>query len=468
MSIPDFTFCTKGSYCSEQQATIVGKDNKKIFHKTVTTLTGQGPAYSGSETKIYIIKPNAAKVDEWVLVATTKDGGKTHTFTNAAVADLKQSLAPGGNLNKNTKAQVQKTLEIGGHNQGPISLPGTSGSLDKINPQQQKALGIVPSSTDTTGIGSTNIDENALQNFINSEQIKNERNGTRNQFPGFKENGPLIYPDGLASTYQDIIKFNMLKYTPSKFDKEKFGFSKEKRNLIEDTIGTVILPIPAGISDSNNVSWNDGQINALEAGLASVAITGIESGLEAGGSELINQLDKIKSNAGDAGTALKAALAGNAAGVPGLLTRTTGAIINQNLELLFNQPTLRPFSFTFKLSARGKSEAKKIIQIIRFFKQGMSPIRTESNLFLKSPHTFKIRYMQRSGDNKSKEHPYIGQIKECALESFNVDYTPEGQYATFSDGIMVSYQITMQFRELEPIFNDDYGNDPIFPTEIGY
>ena len=76
--------------------------------------------------------------------------------------------------------------------------------------------------------------------------------------------------------------------------------------------------------------------------------------------------------------------------------------------------------------------------------------------------------MQRSGDNESKEHPYIGQIKECALESFNVDYTPEGQYATFSDGIMVSYQITMQFRELEPIFNDDYGNDPIFPTEIGY
>jgi hypothetical protein len=50
-----------------------------------------------------------------------------------------------------------------------------------------------------------------------------------------------------------------------------------------------------------------------------------------------------------------------------------------------------------------------------------------------------------------------------------VDYTPEGQYATFTDGAMVSYQITMQFSELEPVFNDDYGAlDNNADTEIGY
>jgi hypothetical protein len=50
-----------------------------------------------------------------------------------------------------------------------------------------------------------------------------------------------------------------------------------------------------------------------------------------------------------------------------------------------------------------------------------------------------------------------------------VSYTPEGQYATFNDGAMVSYQITMQFQELEPIFNEDYTNDGTKPSpDIGF
>ena len=93
----------------------------------------------------------------------------------------------------------------------------------------------------------------------------------------------------------------------------------------------------------------------------------------------------------------------------------------------------------------------------------MSPQRTPSNIFLKSPHTFKIRYLHR-GQN-GEEHKYIGKIKECALQNFTVDYTPEGQYATFYDGVMVSYEINMQFTELEPIFNED--NDKNY-GEIGF
>ena len=85
----------------------------------------------------------------------------------------------------------------------------------------------------------------------------------------------------------------------------------------------------------------------------------------------------------------------------------------------------------------------------------MSPIKESSNLFLKAPNTFKIQYLHRpQGENV--DHPYIGRIKECALQSVTTSYTPEGQYATFSDGVMVSYQLTMQFQELEPVFNNDY------------
>jgi hypothetical protein len=98
-----------------------------------------------------------------------------------------------------------------------------------------------------------------------------------------------------------------------------------------------------------------------------------------------------------------------------------------------------------------KEESEMIRKIIRFFKQGMSPIRTKSTLFLKAPHTFQLKYL-----HKGAEHKFLNKFKECALTNFSVSYTPEGQYATFQDGAMVSYQITMQFQELEPIFNDDY------------
>jgi hypothetical protein len=199
-------------------------------------------------------------------------------------------------------------------------------------------------------------------------------------------------------------------------------------------------------------------MNALEAAMAAAAFTGITEGLGAGvesfGKSLSAAVGEDKTGRG-----IGAAFAGAATGTNGnaILSRAEGAVVNPNLELLFNGPQLRPFQFTFKLSARSKDESKQIIKILNFFKRGMSPIKTESNLFLKAPNTFKIQYLHL-GQN-GQDHPYIGRIKECALQSVTTSYTPEGQYATFSDGVMVSYQLIMQFQELEPIFNSDYVDD---------
>jgi hypothetical protein len=116
---------------------------------------------------------------------------------------------------------------------------------------------------------------------------------------------------------------------------------------------------------------------------------------------------------------------------------------------------LRPFNFTFKMSARNEKESKQIIGILNFFKRGMSPIKSDANLFLKAPNTFRIQYIHRP-KGSDKDHPYIGKIKECALQNITVNYTPEGQYATFRDGVLVSYEMQMTFQELEPVYNSDY------------
>ena len=291
-----------------------------------------------------------------------------------------------------------------------------------------------------------------------------EAEGYRNKFPN------IVYPEKLKAEYQDVIKFNMVEYSPKKFttNTETFGLGARDNagSGNRKFIGSVTLPIPAGISDGNSVTWGSTNLNAKDLEIAKAGLSGIEGGVEGAANSFGSTIDKISRYSDDVKKAVKASFAGEAAGVQNLLTRTSGQVINPNMELLFQGPSLRPFSFTFKLAARNEEESKRIRSILRFFKQGMSPIRTQSNLFLKSPHTFQIQYL-----NLGKQHNYLNKFKECALQSFTVNYTPEGQYATFHTGAMVSYEITMQFQELEPVFNNDYGEgvgSSGYDTEIGF
>ena len=285
-----------------------------------------------------------------------------------------------------------------------------------------------------------------------------DRAGTRNKF------GNHVFPTSMDPG-QDVLKFNMMKYVPKKFDQKTFGFEDRAKNTRGRSIGSVILPIPAGIGDANAVSWGGNSMSAVQAALAQAALAGITKKPGEAVDSLLTSAQKVADNSGEVGTALANTLAGMASGNQNLITRTTGAILNPNLDLLFQAPTLRPFNFNFSLSPRDPKEAETVMKIIRFFKQGMSPIRSKSNLFLKSPHTFQLQYLLREG-RRSREHPFINKFKECALQSFGVQYTPTGNYSTFSDGVMTQYNISMTFTELEPVFNDDYGDQDL--AEIGF
>ena len=192
------------------------------------------------------------------------------------------------------------------------------------------------------------------------------------------------------------------------------------------------------------------------------AKTAIFDGLQQGANKFLDYIEKAKSNSGAIGSAVGNAFAAAAAGVDGqaLLSRTTGMVMNPNMELLFKGPSLRPFSFKFKLAPRGQTEADNIIKIIRFFKQGGAPIRSKSNLFLKSPHVFRLTYIHRG--EQGELHKKLNAFKTCALQGFGVNYTPTGNYATYQDGTMVAYDINMSFTEITPVFNDDYDLDDSF------
>ena len=142
-------------------------------------------------------------------------------------------------------------------------------------------------------------------------------------------------------------------------------------------------------------------------------------------------------------------------GNSGILARTAGASINNNLELLFQGPTLRGFSFQFRLTPRSADENKTIKKIIKTFKVSMVPEATESNLFLLSPHVFDITYLTTVGGSL-RQQPFMNKFKRCALKDFSVNYSPDGSYMTYKDGGMTAYDLSMTFAELDPVLANDY------------
>ena len=289
-----------------------------------------------------------------------------------------------------------------------------------------------------------------VKSQLSSELTKGGKDkiGTRREF------GTMVYPETLRQSEQDVIKFTILKYQPRGFKarENSLDFFGE-RSIFKgrEPVGTVVLPIPGGIGDSNSCDWGEDSMTAMQAAIANIGLSFL-TGTDLAG-QITGTAQGVQNNKDDIKEALSNSIVEAATGGQGgaLLSRTKGVIMNPNMELLFKKPQLRPFTFTFKLAPRSRTEAIQVINIIRTFKQSMAPIRSESNLFLRTPHTYRLQYMSRG-----KVHPYLNMFKECALTNLNMKYTPDGNYATYEDGVMTAYEMTMQFKELEPVFNDDY------------
>ena len=245
-----------------------------------------------------------------------------------------------------------------------------------------------------------------------------------------------------------------------------------RRNSTRRPISTMLLPIPSNIQDGNAVKYNDDELNSISAAAAAGAAN-LMRGTADAGFDIDRQIKNFKTsmtsalnqsglNLGNSQDLITKFLAGQAVGLFGgnvtiqqLLARQQGEIFNPNMELLFNGPTLRSFKFSFKMMPRNKDESDQVKNIIRTFKKGMAPKTSESRAFLKTPNIFELRYRQGG-----TEHRFLNKFKQCFLQDVSVNYTGEGNYATYEDGTPISMIMDLTFKELEPIYDIDY-EDPI-------
>ena len=295
----------------------------------------------------------------------------------------------------------------------------------------------------------------------------------------FDKDGEILkYPEAdLTSFGYDYIQITGHKYTTKNAGGypalgKPDGPVKATANDFKDTTGVssklgqvtkiIQLPMQPGLSESNAVDWTQDEINEIQRRGAGIAASGIN---DIRGSKTLEDFGKSFGNifSNSAKTAqqlindpslapfITAYFAGQAVGA-NIVGRSTGQVLNKNLELLFKGPKLRQFSFNFTFTPRSDTEALTIKKMIRFFKKSMAPEISPERIFLYTPDIFQLQYIH----NKGGGHPYLNRFKPCALTNFSANYTPGNSYMTYKDGSMTQYQVAMTFSELEPIYQNDH------------
>ena len=431
-------------------------------------------------------------------------------------------------LHQQTIASVQTAYNTaGGVNSGGKLGQWASKNFSTGTPGQTSVTpsnAVSPTSGGTGGGGLEQVGA-FLQNpaeFYNNFAVNGKEFGVGNEKIFAKH---MTYPIDMMTSQQDHLTISQFRYKPSKSD-AIFGGDDAVRqiltggvnadgsrrraglqfgsNLFETAIGTVFLPMPNSINDSNNVSWGTDEMGNIAAALTADTMSKVGPKIAtAVGADI---LGNVLGTGGLSGQALQiqniAALVGGGliskelAGILGgdftskilkkqgvevspesILARGAGIVPNSNMELLFNAPSLRAFNFSYRLSPRSSDEAIVVRRIIRFFKQGMAAKKMsgkagEASFFLGTPNVFKLEY--KSGNNPIDA---INKIKTCALTSFQCNYTPDGLWAAYEKGQPVSTTFSMSFNELEPIYDTDYQEDvfggrndlsPVNNNSVGY
>ena len=331
----------------------------------------------------------------------------------------------------------------------------------------------------------------------------------------------MKYPiDADYGNTQDYMLIKQYSYKPVRGDLftgegdalNTFANGVERDNPKKELINQVKLPIPNTLTDSNNVSWGQDSMNAMGAALAGAVskvvnpknidslVNNFGATLQKGANTAGNavkdiftedgikrakdNLTKILNNpnmqnvaTANIGSKVLSMLGQNMS-AESILARGQGVIPNSNLELLFNSPALRKFSFTWRMSPRSREEAMMVNKIVRSFKQGMSakklnPTSGGASFFLGTPNVFDLQF--RTGGGQFIDGLF--RVKTSACTSTSISYTDGAQWSAYDDGQPTSINLTLAFEELEPIYDTDYSEtplaakdslEPVPDTSIGY
>ena len=303
-----------------------------------------------------------------------------------------------------------------------------------------------------------------------------------NQLETGSTTGSVRYPkDAAMQSGSDYVLFEFYKYQPP-FKGINRGATKDQgtglavynQSATDSSLYTkveglqsIVLYMPEDVSTGYKANWTGKAFSNI--GAAAMGIAGAGNGgqlaqnfLDGAGTAF----DQLLPNLGvKAVQGIVGKITGEQISDNDVLSGTQGVILNPNVELLFQGTDLRNFTLNYKLVPRNSGEADNIKQIVNIFRKAMLPDFSSGTeltaaggtidiggqnvaaSYIQVPSVCKVSFMQGSNLNKN-----VAQYKMCAITQVDVNYTPDGTYATYDDGNMVAIGLTLSFQETKLIF----------------
>jgi len=213
--------------------------------------------------------------------------------------------------------------------------------------------------------------------------------------------------------------------------------TREKKRLKS----AIALHMPNNLNIKYTAGWAEEDTAGAE--MASILI---EAGEDAMG--MLKSLSDTKiSSMKDIPTNIKEMAASlGLANAPGgaYMSARTGLAANPRKEMVFKGVDFRTFSFDYSFFPRTIEESNNIEKIIKTFKFHMHPEFIDTNSFLYLyPSEFDISYYTKDGENT-----HIHKHTSCVLTDLSLNYTPNGSFNTFSNGMPTQINMSLTFKEL--------------------
>ena len=304
--------------------------------------------------------------------------------------------------------------------------------------------------------------------------FKNNTSTTNN--PNYTQRQPVTTPRSRTNRGQNSNagstgqRTNLAATAGNYRDYNQADFYKNADNKVYKPI---IMYMPEDISNGFRANWGGKAFSNIGAGMLSAAGANGLDKIDQFVTETANGFERILPLTGSA--VLRKSIqkiSGDNLTNDDIFGGISGSILNPNTELLFSGFDMRNFQLNFKLVPRNPEEVNDINEIIKTFKMCLLPERNPNNVlgtsnqgitagFINVPHLCRVSFM-----HGNSEHKVLPKYKMCAVTQVDINYTPDGTYATYYDskndiGQPVAIQLTINFQETKLVFSDEISNDSI-------
>lgn len=266
----------------------------------------------------------------------------------------------------------------------------------------------------------------------------------------------------------DLVLTNETPYITFKFENyKKRSIYETVRTETVDRNGTIRLPIPRNLQDSFSVTYSQENLGPGVGAATNAILEGRDAGAAAGAVGALQVPGGLALQFGEAvlrraAGAQNPGLLGQAAGIAAeyggsafnAVQSVSGVTPNPFQTILFKNPNFKKHQFSWSFVPKEQSESEKLRKIVETFQYHMLPgISKTASIFFTYPGIVRIFLNPNTN--------YLYKFKPCVVESFSVNYAPNGPAFYRKTTAPAALTVNITFQEVELWTKNDFLSAPI-------